>query len=252
MANAKYTFLRQVPASFMQEKNGVTRLTIPGDKASANGRVSIQVSPDQVFPTADKDGNIVPKHSNIRLEAGSEVEVTYVDETGNTVKGTRTAEQLSNAWMANQREYAKQQGQKVWLNGVSPDMIHESKVELKDGSGRHMMNVSVADPASMAVNGREQGYGSFLVSPDAISDTQAGDKKNIYLGREKDGLSGYSICTGIDENGKPTYGKVQRTAGDVKKQYEDDIAAYKERQGAKAGPEAAGPEAPGSTDAPDF
>lgn len=250
MANAKYTFLRQVPASFMKEKNGVTTLTVPGDNESANGRVNIQVSPDQIFPASDDKGRPVPKHSNIRLEAGSSVEVSYIDETGNTVKGTRTAEQLSNAWTKNQREYAAKQGPKVWMNGVSPDMIHESKVELRDGSGRHMMNVSVADPASVAVNGKEQGYGSFLVSPDAISDTKAGGKKNVYLGRENDAMSSYSICTGIDANGNPSYDKVARTAGEVKKQYEDDIADYKAKQAGKDAPE--GPTGPSDNDSPDF
>lgn len=239
---AKFKFLRQVPASFTREVEDrqtgekTTVVSVRGDfKDSADGRVQIRVSPDEVFPATDSKGNVIPKHVNVRMPGEGKVDVSYVNETGNTVRGQMSPAALTAAWEKNQREYAEQQGPKVWLNGVSPAMIQESKVEMKDGSGRHMMNVSVADPESSPKAGKDTGYGSFLVSPDAISDTKDGKKKNIYIGRENDSISGYQIRTGeVDADGKDVYAKAKRTAKDIRTQYEDDIEAYKAKQ-AQAG-----------------
>lgn len=224
----QYMFIRQIPSSFI--KDG--KVTIPGDKVSSNGKVQFDINPDeQLFPATDKKGRPVPNHYNVRLESEQDLTVSFLDDTGNVTTGTRTPSQVVNAWQKNQREYAEKMGPKVWLNGVSPDMIHDSKVEMKDGSGRMMKNVSVGDPKSVPMPGKDQGYGSFLVSPDAISPTSAGDKFNVYIGRENEQVKGYSIHTDkVDENGKDVYDKPKITAGELKTQYENEIEAYKARQ----------------------
>lgn len=253
MANPNPKFLRNVPRNFIREQEDPVNherysvVTVLGDKESSNGSVKMRVDPEQIFPSADKNGRAIPYHFNVRMDPDKDVEVTYQDQTGNIVRGTRSPAELSQNWARNQSEYAERQGAKVWLNGVSPEMIHESKVPEKgaDGkaTGRFLLNVSVADPESVPKPGKESGYGSFLVNPDAVTDTQKGDKKNIYLGRENDTISGYTIYNGSvgpdGKDGKDSYTRVPRTAGEIKTQYENDIAAYKARQAETKAPEKA-------------
>ena len=239
MADKKYAFLRQVPSAYLKtdERTGQTKVTVLGDKESANDRVQIDVAAADVFPSTDKSGRTIPKHFNIRLPAGQDIEVSYVNDEGNTVRGTRKAESIANNWAKNQREYAEKQGPKVWLNGVSPEMIHPVEVPTKSGAKRQMINVSVADPQSVPAPGKDQGYGGFMVSPDVVTpakvhqDEQGNDKPqkfNIYVGRENDKISGYSIRTGeVNAEGKAVFAKVDRTAADIKAQYEANIEAFK-------------------------
>ena len=95
---AGYVFLRLVPESMLIPRDGGFLAVVPGDGASADGRVQFQVSREDVFPAADGQGRRAEGFYNIRLPEGGPVGTFWVDDCGNTVAGVRTAEQLEAAW----------------------------------------------------------------------------------------------------------------------------------------------------------
>lgn len=246
---SKNVFLKGMSDKFIRDVTGddsKKSVTIPGSDG-----MRFLIDADQVHPTADKNGNPVKGHSNVRLGApGTRLEVTMDSpETGNPVKKDLSVEAISGAWGKAQSEFAEKNGAKVYLNGVAQGMVHESNVPMNDGSGHKMWQVSVADPASarqpkrddkgQIIPGefRDASYGSFLVPFDAVQPCGSDDKKvNIYIGREKNAVRGYQIFTGeYDENGKGIYEKASRTAGEVRDQYQKDIADYKSKMAEKDG-----------------
>lgn len=229
MDDAKFVFLKRVPKVFIRATEKEALVTVPGDKASADGRVRLAIGADQLFASMDADGKPVPGHSNVRLDAGASYGVTCVGGDGNVARSVRTAEELAAAWNGSQRELAARKGKRVVLGGVSGSSIRESGLEMRDGSGRRLLMVSVADPESAPASGRDRGYGTFLVSPDAVRQASSNGRHepgyDVYLGRESDAVCGYTIRTGeTGADGRPIYEKAARTAGEVRDLYAAETA----------------------------
>lgn len=233
-------FMKNVHASFVSSLSDgdKVRVRIPGTDG-----LSFITDADKVFDACDANGNPVPKHVNVKLGAPEDkIDVTATDECGNPQRKEMTAKTVASIWSRSQTEFAEKNGKKVYLNGVSVKLVRDSRVKVGN-SDTFMKQVSIADPASAPqpirdkesniVDGqfRDTGYGTFLVSPDAITPTAGKPGKvNIYVGRENDKVRAYQVFTGeYDENGKGVYAKAERTASDLKAQYAADIQAYAQR-----------------------
>ena len=227
VGDGRHVFLKDVPRALMYEGwdaatgGKYVDVTVFGDPDSADGRVTLRVSPEQLSDAREPGGRPRPCHFNVCLPRGSECEVTCADASGGEARGTRSAEQLAVNWSEVQRGQAVRNGCKLWMRGVAAGDIADSAEWVGDGHGlsRRMLRVAVKDreAARGGPSGLALGRGYFLVHPDAVAPSR--EKPgcyDVYVGRQGEPVAGYRIDTGErDERGRAVYREAARTAGDV-------------------------------------
>ena len=165
-------------------------------------------------------------HVNVRFSAGEAVFVLYRDADGEAIAAAKPIEEVVENWKQARMSGKDVRGPETWLRGMNPSMICMPRVQVGDaGSGAVL--VVVPDPEGAVGPGGRFGQGSFYVLGSAMYDREDG-RKDVRLGYENDIMIGYRSYQGKDEAGTDRFAAGRRSAGDVKRQFDQFVVAMKE------------------------